>query len=488
MGAVVFYTATIAFASGILVRSFVPIGLPAIAWMMLIAFACTCVWRRNRCTVSAPVLLVVSVCLFTGSLGMLRMEIASWSETNPDLEAKVGSEVTLEGVIVREPDVRETTTHLYVDTGSETILAITDRYSEYAYGDRIEITGELKKPEAFVTDLGRTFDYPGYLHARGVSYLIIYGDLKELGSGEGNEFLSALFAAKHRFMHSIEALLPEPHAGLGEGLLLGVKRALGEELESVFRKTGIIHIVVLSGYNIMLVVAFVMYVFAYLFGLRMRTLFGIAAITAFALVVGLSATVVRASIMAALLLFAQATGRTYAVMRALLFAGSAMLLLNPYLLAFDTGFQLSFLATMGLILIAPWLETWLSFVPEHAGRMFLTATLATQFFVLPILLYQIGEFSIVSVVVNVLVLPMVPIAMFLTFVTGMVGILSEALAIPFAYVTYLSLTYILSVAEWFADLPFASFVIPAFPFWVVPLLYIAMGYGMWRVWIRNKQT
>jgi len=150
-------------------------------------------------------------------------------------------------------------------------------------------------------------------------------------------------------MRSIEAVIPEPQVGLAEGLLLGVKQALGDELEVVFRKTGIIHIVVLSGYNVMLVVIFITYVLSYVLPYRARVPFGILAIVCFAVLVGLSATVVRASIMASLILFARATGRTYAVMRALCFAGVIMVLINPYLLVYDVGFQLSFLATLGLI-------------------------------------------------------------------------------------------------------------------------------------------
>lgn len=414
---------------------------------------------------------------------MVRFEVASWSAIDPQFEAQVGEEVTLVGTIDSEPDVRDRTTHLYVDVGEERVLVITDPYGTYAYGDRVAVTGELLKPESFTTDLGRTFNYPGYLLARHVAYLIIYGEVAVVESGVGNPVYAWLLAGKHTFMRTIERLIPEPYVGLGEGLLLGAKRALGEERELVFRRTGIIHIVVLSGYNVMLVVTFVMYLLAYFFGIRVRALFGGIAIAVFALLVGLSATVVRASLMAVLLLVAQATGHTYAVMRALLLAGCAMLALNPYLLAFDTGFQLSFVATMGLILVAPQLEGRFAILPTTLGvRGFVTATIATQLFVLPILLYQIGEFSLVAVVVNVLVLPMVAVAMLGTFVTGVLGMVAGTLALPAALATTVMLAYIIHLAEWFAALPFAAYDVPLFPFWVVPISYLAMGALFW--WLR----
>jgi competence protein ComEC len=265
-----------------------------------------------------------------------------------------------------------------------------------------------------------------------------------------------------------------------------VKQALGDTLEDAFRQTGIIHIVVLSGYNVMLVVAFVMYVFSYFLPLRARVIAGLCAITAFALLVGLSATVVRASIMAGLLLIASALGRTYDVLRGLLLAGAFMLLLNPYLLVYDVGFQLSFLATLGLILVAPQFENLLAQVPTKIGvREFMIATVATQIAVLPLLLYQIGELSLVAVFVNVLVLPMVPVAMLLTFIVGMAAMVSAPLASLFVYPTYLSLTYIIEVALWWASVPFAAVVIPAFPFYVVPIAYFALGAVLW--WCANRQ-
>lgn len=415
------------------------------------------------------------------------MEYASSSEINPDFEKLVGQSVDLSGVVLREPDIRESTTHLYTRVDNETVLVITDNYTEFDYGDVISVAGELERPEVFTTDLGRTFNYPGYLLARNVSYLVIYGEVEKIGAGEGNYFLSTLLSFKRSFMQKVERLLPEPQAGLSEGLLLGVKRALGEDLETVFRRTGIIHIVVLSGYNVMLVVVFVMFILKRFMGRKLSTGFGLMAIISFAFLVGLSATVVRACIMASLLLLVSNTGRIYVVLRALVLAGLVMLLLNPYLLVFDVGFQLSFLATAGLIFLVPHLDKALKFFPDLFGsRQFLVATIAAQIAVLPLLLYQIGEFSVVAVVVNVLVLPMVPVAMLLTFITGMLAFVSEPLAMYLALPTNLSLQYIISVASRFAELPFASLVVPAFPFWLVIVSYCLIGLVVYRLLKQKK--
>ncbi len=478
MRAAVLYALTIGFASGIFFRSLFDIasGSAAIAAGSLCLFALALRVRTGRWSRVGVVLIFVAL---AGALGVVRYDVAVRHERTALAEMHLGEEVVIEGVVDREVDARARTAQLSVrvealngESVDTRVLVVTERFPEFFYGDRVRVRGSLERPEAFETDLGRTFNYPGYLAARGIRYVMPFAGVERVGAAEGNAVLSTLLATKGAFMRALESVLPEPYAGLGEGLLLGVKRALGADLEEVFRVTGIIHIVVLSGYNVTIVAEAIMRVLARFFRVRTRVIFGIAAIAAFALTAGLSATVLRASLMAVLVLAARATGRIYDVMRALMLAGTAMLLVNPMLLVFDPGFQLSFLATVGLIVLAPLIEAHLSWVPTRLQiREFLTATIATQLFVLPLLLYSIGQFSLVSVVVNVLVLPAVPAAMLMTFLTGVIGLASTTLALPVGFGAYLFLRYIIEVAEWFAGIPYAAFVVPAFPFWVVIVAY-----------------
>lgn len=489
VGSFYFYTLVLGFLAGVAGASAFTISFPYVALLALIAGAIYLVAQRKPDTPAACTLILISVCGVAILLGLVRFQFASYDEVVPVFESQLDTEVTLEGIVVREPDVREQTTHLYVRVDQELLLVKTHRYVQVSYGDQVLVAGVLEKPTTFKTDLGRTFNYPKYLQARGVSYALSFADVTVTSTGNGIALVAYTLAAKKLFMERIEAVLPEPQVGLAEGLLLGVKQALGDEIETVFRKTGIIHIVVLSGYNVMLVVVFITYVLSYILPYRARFPFGIAAIICFAILVGLSATVVRASIMAGLILFARATGRTYAVMRALVFAGVIMIMINPYLLLYDVGFQLSFVATLGLIFISSHIEKLVHFMPTMFGlREFLTATVSTQIFVMPILLYNIGELSVISVVVNVLVLPMVPVAMLLTFITGLIGFVSAPLATLVGFATYVSLSYILVIATFFAKAPFAVFSVPAFPFWVVPICYAAMGYGIYRVRNGSKRV
>jgi len=478
------YYFVLSFAFGVLIATFTDFNLPTINFLILLSVVSGLFWYRSR-LVSAEVVgwFLLAMILLGFSCGFLRTDIAKSQFGHSILEEQVGSKVSLNGIVRSEPDKRENNLRLFVEVDNDLVLVTTDRYTKVDYGDEVNVEGKISKPENFTTDFGRTFDYTGYLLAKGIEYQISFAEVSVEESGKGNFIIAKLLHFKSAFINNIEALIPEPAVGLGEGLLLGVKQSLGEELEDAFRSTGIIHIVVLSGYNIMLVVVFVMYILGYFLSARPKIFVGILAIVAFALLVGLSATVMRASIMAVLLLLAQATGRMYLVLRGLLVAGFIMILFNPYLLVYDIGFQLSFLATLGLILIAPHLENLFLKAPTIAGvKMFVVATVATQIAVLPLLLYQIGQFSVVAVLVNVLVLPMVPVAMLLTFITGMLGFVSVNLAWLFSYPTYWSLTYINEVALWFADFSFASFVVPAFSFYFVPLSYALMGYVLYRMY------
>ncbi len=233
----------------------------------------------------------------------------------------------------------------------------------------------------------------------------------------------------------------------------------------------------------MIVAEWVMRFLGLFFYPKTRLVFGLTTILLFALMVGLSATVVRASIMVALVIIARAIGRPYAALRALSCAGLIMILHNPYLIVFDPGFQLSFLATLGLVLLSEPFEKRLTLVPEML-RGVLSTTLATQLFVLPLLLFSMGSLSVVSILANVLVLPLVPPAMLLTFLTGLVGSLVPALGVPVGFFAHIVLTYIIKVAEAFSHVPFASVGIPVFPWWGMVLMYLPI---LWLVYYFAKR-
>jgi competence protein ComEC len=265
------------------------------------------------------------------------------------------------------------------------------------------------------------------------------------------------------------------------GLVVGAKEALGKDLLDTFRAAGVVHIVVLSGYNVSIIARYVVRALAPL----PRSLgwgIGSLLIVLFAMLTGGSATIVRASIMALLVFVAQMGGRRFDALRALFAAAFVMILHNPYILAFDPSFQLSFLATFGLIAYAPVFEKWFSSFPNTFGlREILAATFATELFVLPFLLWVSGTFSIVAPLTNVLVLWTVPFTMGIGFVVGCIALVSTAVAYPFAGIAYGILSYQLWIIEHLASLPFATLQLPVIPLWLVVIVYGVLTLGAYRI-------
>ena len=263
--------------------------------------------------------------------------------------------------------------------------------------------------------------------------------------------------------------------------MLGTKQSLGAGLKDNFVKTGTIHIVALSGYNVTIVAEWIMKLFGMVFAATLATSVGILAIIFFAVMTGGGSTVLRASIMAILVLIARATGRNYEIGRALLLAAVAMIAINPWTLAYDVSFQLSFLATVGLIYLAPKIKHWFHKLPEKYGiQDLVTSTVATNIFVMPFIVYQMGIFSVVALPANFLILPIIPLTMLFGFLTLVVGSIVPLFGQIVGIAAFALLAYELAVIRFFGNLPFASISISHFPFTLVIILYILLLFWMFK--------
>jgi competence protein ComEC len=172
---------------------------------------------------------------------------------------------------------------------------------------------------------------------------------------------------------------------------------------------------------------------------------------------------------------AKMLGRDYSAPRALLLAGFVMLLENPKILVFDPSFQLSFLATLALIYVVPIVEKFLKFIPDNLTlRTTIATTLSTQLTVLPLLVYSMGNISLVSLPANVLVLLIIPYTMLLGFLATTISYISGVLALPLAYLAHLLLAWIIFISSFFGNMKFASLTVPVMPFWLVLIAYLAL--------------
>lgn len=491
----IFFVLIIGLTGGILFRSFFDFGISALLFFIAIGVGTFVYWLFDK---KAVKILFLSVVVAAFGAGIARLHFDGQNINLKATENFVGKEILAEGVISDEPDKRENGVRLIISlesisSGKSVLsdnlpkaLVSVDFYPEWRYGDYVSVSGSLRKPENFMTDNGRQFNYVSYLAKDGIYYEITRPRLELIEHGRGNFVKEALFSLKKSFLGKIAAVIPEPEASLLGGILLGAKESLGKELLDDFRATGLIHIVVLSGYNITIVAETIMRVFSFL----PRTLpivLGGGSIILFAIMTGGSATVVRASIMSLIVILGKATGRMHDAALTLFIAAFFMILHNPRILAFDPSFQLSFLATLGLVYLSPILEKYFHFIPgKWQFKELLLSTISTQIFVMPLILYSSGNFSSVALPTNLLVLFFVPLTMLFGFLTGVSGFISGALSLFFGLMTSGLLYYDLKVVEFFSALPFASFNISNFPLWLMISMYIS--YAVIIFFMRKKNV
>lgn len=353
------------------------------------------------------------------------------------------------GIIVDEPDLKDDKASyvLSVENGhyDYKVLIQAFRYPGYEYGDEVSATGKIKEPENFSED----FDWKAHL-AKDDIYLIMQNpEMNFISKDKGSRAYGYLYRFKNKLEDSFENILPEPQASLLAGITLGSRSGLPKDVLDDFQKTGTMHIVALSGYNIAAIAWFVMTALSYFMVSRAVSFWtALSVLVIFVLMTGASASVVRAAVMGALILIAKQRGRMYSAKNALIFAGAVMVFLNPKILRFDVGFQLSFLATLGLLVLSPRFERRLVGMPNILGfRQALIATLSAQIFVLPLVLYQFGTISWIGPVANLLIVPVVPVAMFLGFVGVFCSLVSVMLAKIFLWPAWLFLDYIIRIAS-----------------------------------------
>ncbi len=396
----------------------------------------------------------------------------------------VGKSVSVEGEVVEAPDIRLSNQRLIVKPKNQesNILVVTSKDIEVSYGDLIKVNGTLDTPENFITTSGKEFNYKRYLANQDVYFIIKNAEVEIISHDNGWLVQSWLYKLRDSFMRNINRVISPPESDLANGLILGARGGFDNDTKDEFISTGTIHIIALSGYNVTIVAENTMKILGVFLAETISIVFGVVLIILFVLLAGASSTAIRAGIMAVIALFARMTGRTYDAGRALVIAGLLMIAYDPRVLV-DISFQLSFIATFGVLFITPKTEIWIKFIPSRFGlRDVIATTLAATIAVLPVLLHSTGILSIVSLPANILILPLIPITMLFSFLVGILGFISPVVALPFAYIAHLLLLYILSVIYFFASLPFASVTIKSFPIFIVIIFYAII---LW--WVFKKK-
>lgn len=257
------------------------------------------------------------------------------------------------------------------------------------------------------------------------------------------------------FADAVRSSMSEPESSLGLGYLVGQRRGLPAELETALQAAGLTHIVVASGYNLTILVRLSRRLFERIS--KYLALLGSGAlIVGFIAITGLSPSMSRAGLVAGLSLLAWYYGRRFHPLVLLPLAMAITLIVQPAYAWGDLGWQLSFAAFAGVMILAPLLQAYLfGDKPERTLRRIFIETMAATVATIPTLLVSFGQFSVVAPVANMLVLPLVPLAMLLTFVAGIGTLVVPFAAGIFGFPAQLLLTYMTSTAQFLGNLPWA---------------------------------
>lgn len=436
------------------------------------------------CLVFIGGLFVVSVFEISPIWGFLYSPKDQISQYN-DLDEKI----SLVGTVVKEPDKRSSNTKLTIQTEQGKILVTTRRYPEYQYGDELVITGKLETPTVF-----EDFNYQGYLAKDGIYSVMYYPKIEPTGQNHGNFFYKTIYSFKDKIKQAVEKIMPLPEVAILEALTLGNKRSLTENLKEQLNITGTRHIVAISGLHIVILSGALMYL---LIGLGLwrgqAFYFTLAILVLFIIMIGAPASAIRAGIMGGILLFAQKIGRLNNSSRAVVFAGAVMLALNPLLLKFDVGFQLSFLAVLGIIYLKPIFDKWLSKISPQKFNNWLdksklrkeaknvvTMTFAAQIGTLPILVYNFGRISFISPLANILIVPALPYVMGAGFIFSLAAAVWPLLGKILIWPAWFFFAYVTKLVEWLSKIPLAAKEISNVHWgWLVCYYILLIGFLWW---------
>ena len=262
-------------------------------------------------------------------------------------------------------------------------------------GQKCKLKVKVVEPKSF-----EDFDYKRYLFRKGIYTILIVEEY------ECEDWGNIALEIRYKLERIVERNLLEPEASLLIGIMFGSKRIFIEEFKNALNSAGVSHIIAASGYNVALVVSSIG-ILTRRFAGKWVAIVQLLCIWIFCIFSGLSSSVVRAGTMTSLYLFALLWGREVNKGIALIFCATVMILLNPFLIH-DLGFLFSFSSTMGLIFFS---KCFLGVKSKFLKDSFLP-TLTCLIFTLPISIFFFGKVSIVSIISNIIIIPIVNSTMF----------------------------------------------------------------------------
>lgn len=433
------------------------------AWALVVGLALMVVVAIWRWRVLMIVALISGglVGLWRGELGRAGLEV---------YDSLIGKTIIIQGRVLEDPDI---------DKKGQTVLRLSDLRidSENLAGQLWVVTADKRpiKRSDIVQAQGKLTSGFGTFSAS--MYRAKIGSVERPVPGD------VAVGVRDWFAKRVRKHIPESESALGLGFLLGLRRAMPTELSDNLKIAGLTHIVVASGYNLTILVRLARRLFTKR-SKYLAMLSAAAMILGFMAVTGLSPSMSRAGLVAGLSLAAWYYGRTIHPLVLLPVSAAITLMVNPQFGWGDLGWQLSFASFTGVIILAPLLHKYFFGDKEpRTFRQILIETLSAQLATLPLLMMSFGVVSNVALIANMLILPFVPLAMLLTFASGVLAVvpmIGAAIALPTTWL----LGYMIQAANWLAGLEWAQMEVNI-TWWQCGAMYAVM-IGAMR-WMK-KQT
>src|SRR3989344_1867217 len=340
-----------------------------------------------------------------------------------------GQEVSFETAILSQPQVVGSQHRLTANYKNQKIRIITSRFPELNYGDFVRISGKISSKN------DRALMYFPKIETASQSSNVLQAGLQKIHTLR--QKLIALFSRT----------LPSPSSSLLLGIIFGIKEQMSKDFSNNLKTSGVFHVIAASGMNVTLIGGFISTFFAFFLKRQIAIGLSILGIMFYAVLAGLEPSIIRASIMGILVFSAQILGRQTLAINGLFLAGFTMLLVDPTLIS-DIGFQLSFVATLGLVLIPK---------IKAIGKIWVigegvNTTIAAQIATLPILLANFGTYSLYSILVNGLLLWTVPILMIIGGIGAILGLILMPLGQLLIYLCYPLLLYFETIVNIFGKI------------------------------------
>ena len=482
--------ATLQFILGILIGKFLRISnIPLIIAMFIVLLSYfVVVIFFNETNIPKLVLpLVIIMC------GVFAMNISISFAEGTILEF-VGNEIVVEGIVIEDLQAEETETtykiktnkvidkgKIFVVNGNIQVKVKNNSHNDiYRYGDILKIKGTISLPSEKRNPGG--FNYKEHLLGKGIcaNLYTFSNSIEYLGNRKTNPLKIISYKIKEKVINKIEILYPDDVKGILAGIILGAKSEIPDFIIESFIKSGIYHILAVSGLHVGYIVAVLLFVvnrFQYRpIGLVLASI----GILLYILIVGAKPSVIRAGIMSIITIIGLQLGKETDSLTNLSIAAFVILVINPLSL-FTPGFQLSFGATTGIIVLFANIKETLSFLPKSVGDV-AGVTISAQLGVLPFLLYYFGEVSIVCIFTNLIVLPLIGTVIIL----GIISIISSFIFVPIGIIigttNSILLKLIIHFSIFFSKLPFSTIKITS-PSVIIIVLYYLIIYSLIR---RNK--